>query len=178
MIGDPIGAILCAGVGLLVIGLPILAIILRASVGLSNKFLGQSGETGGVRYEETALPPAGQDAGNPYAIGGFSEGGEVHYGSGSGIPEPSFGKAYGIVLVAAICGFPIGFIMGLLQVPPLLANVINLLVAIPINVLVFSKMLPTTIGRATLVYVCQVLISIAVVILIAGIIMGVSLATR
>ena len=87
----------------------------------------------------------------------------------------------GIVAVAGIIGGVINFVIGLvLQGSPELALVgamANLIVGFLVSSTVYSMMLPTSFGKAALVYFFTILIVLAIVIVLGGIFFGISLLT-
>lgn len=106
------------------------------------------------------------------------------------VPEPPLGKAMGIAvltgIVNAIAGFVIGLAIGAFArssgvdtsgaVGP--AQLVALPVGIVITISMLSAMLPTTVGRAFLVMLCQLLILIPVGICIGAIVFVGALAFR
>jgi hypothetical protein len=104
-------------------------------------------------------------------------------GSPSSVPEPSFGKAMGIVLlttlVNGVVGFGIGMVVGIAGVAvhadQKAVTILAQLVSFPVGILVGggmnAAMLPTTFGRGILVALCQLLIVLFIVIVL-GVIFG------
>ena len=147
----------------LIVGLPLGALMLRASVGLANKFLGGNAEGGGVTEDLLERSPPG-DPDNPYAT--------TAYGVASGtyekgaIPEPSFGGACAITLVhlvATVLGqLVVGLGVATLNLPSIVGSATNLIVGFGIGVFLLQAMLPTTVRRAVLVCVCQYTIAIII----------------
>lgn len=167
--------VLVALVFYLLIGIPIAAVLLRASISLANRFLPDTG--GQSRMEEVAvMEPAGSvDQGNPYNSPSVATA-----VSGGVIPEPSFGQAYGVCIVQAIAGFVLSFVLGLIvgslgndASGRMVATVISMLISLPMYAGILMAMLPTSFLRGLLVMLCQFLIGIV----IGGIIFGLIVAT-
>ena len=93
------------------------------------------------------------------------------------IPEPDFGRACLIALVATGIGFVLnlvaGIVSGIVGLPQFLVSLLNLVIGYVVAAKVYESMLPTTFGRASLVYVFQVLITIVIAVGIVGLIVAV-----
>ena len=169
--GGLVGGLICVLIAGFGIGVPIGAVILRASVGLANKFLGRNSQG----YTETLSEQSDSDPSNPYGVGsyGVASGGSYE----DAIPEPSFGKACGIVLANLVVGFVaglfVGFAIAAAGLPAALAGVVNFGVGFGISVLLYQAMLPTTTGRAAFVGVCQYLIMLLIAIVIVAVLVAV-----
>ena len=124
-------------------------------------------------------PSTGQPAVNPYAAPAIPsavatpDGGRL-----DGVPEPDFGRAVAIAFVAGILTFivQLGIGLGGQLVAPgdvggLIASLLNLAASIVITILVFQKMLPTTLGRAAAVFGFYMLIALAIAMVLFGIVM-------
>ena len=166
------------------IGVVIGAVFLRASISLANKVF--SPEVSGYRPPPRQLPSdnissAMPDPSNPYAAPSTPMAPAYGGTFRPAIPEPSFGKAMGIVAVAGIVGGVINIVIGLvLQGSPELALVggfANLLVGFLVSSTVYSMMLPTSFGRAALVYLFTILIVIAIAVVVGGMFLGIGLLT-
>lgn len=108
----------------LAIGLPIAAVILRASISLLNKWLGTEPVRTEVQDDGFGNSSLDHRSDDPFAAPMTRS---IVTTSGGGIPEPSFGRAIGIALVAWIVNIAIGFAVALvfgglvaqgLRIPP------------------------------------------------------------
>ena len=103
--------------------------------------------------------------------------------SPSSVPEPSFGESMGIVFVTYLvnmgAGLALGFAMGAggMAGPgdELKVQLISLPVGLVVMAAMLTAMLPTTFGRALLVAICQIIISLLIVGVIVAIVMAVGL---
>jgi len=161
-------------VGLAIGGL-VGAIILRAAVAVVNKILGsRSGpESHSSHQSDLDIQQPMLDPTNPYSAPAVAA-----TGRSPGIPEPSFGKAFLIAAVASIVGVVIRGAIGAALGPvvggdPMLGlavSVGSLVVNFLFACLIFSKMLPTTLGRAAGVYAAYLGIVLVVGIVILAIV--------
>jgi hypothetical protein len=148
--GAVLGMFLCfLAVGIL-IGTLIGAVILRAACALYNAMAGGKG--------------------SPYRV-----------------PEPELGKAMGIVLVTALINIAASFVLGLavgggaaatgtgVEGPALLLQLVSLPLSLLVMAAMLTAMLPTTFGRGILVALCNLLITILVVVAVGVIVGGVYL---
>jgi hypothetical protein len=170
--------ILLAPLVFIFIVLPIAAVFLRAAISLSNRILGAS-SVSGVRSVVEVPHSAGQpdDGSNPYATPGtVTIEGDLS-GGVDPIPEPTFGSACGIVLATGILTFVVAFVVNFLgsagMVDPLLLQAISQVIGFGIAIIVNKSMLPTSLGRAALVYLMQIVLAIVV----AGVLAVVAVAT-
>ncbi len=104
------------------------------------------------------------------------------------VPEPTIGKAMGIVLVAALANMAVGFVIALVVVGgaaatgrnPNSAAVLVQLLSAPVGILaltaMIAAMLPTSLGRAALVALLHAAIGVLIVATI-GILVLVSIMT-
>jgi len=148
--GAALGMFLCFLVVGVFIGLLIGAVILRAACALYNAMAGGKG--------------------SPYRV-----------------PEPELGKAMGIVFVTALINYASGFVIGLManagaeatRINPLGPNLLASAISLPLSLLVMAAMLtamlPTTFGRGILVALCNLLVTILVVVAVAIVVGGVYL---
>lgn len=169
------------GIGILfglAIGSLIGAVLIRAAVSVVNKILGP-GEAPlsdapfvGTGRIESYAP---SDSSNPYSTP--SQTAHAPDNGPLAVPEPSFGRAVAIALVATILGFAVNFFLGVIS-PPELAVAVSL-ASLALNFVivsfVFSQMLPTSFGKAAFIYVMYIAIALVVGIVIAGIVIGVGL---
>ncbi len=106
-------------------------------------------------------------------------------GSPGSVPQPNFGKACVIALVAwivqGVASFGVGLAVGPGGAAAGANHIIAMLVSVPIAFIVFaalvSTMLPTTFGRAFGVALCNYLILFAIVVCIGIMIAVLGLAT-
>jgi hypothetical protein len=88
-------------------------------------------------------------------------------GSPNAVPEPNFGKAILISFVTTLVNSGLGFFAGFVgtaaKMPPLLGQAIMAPAAFVVAVAMISGMLPTTLGRALLVALLHVAISLTIV---------------
>jgi hypothetical protein len=101
--------------------------------------------------------------------------------SASSVPEPAFGKAIGINLVAMLIDVALGFLIRLIAGPGTMSadpdsqgfNLGAQLISLPVSLLVtaalLSAMLPTSFGRAILVTLCEILILAVFIGVLAGV---------
>ena len=149
------------------------AILFRAGVSMANKVLGpQKLETSDQQLsigETIGNVPVVKDS-TPYSAPASSLATPSQITT-TAIPEPSMGKACGIVLVQALVSGLVNFVLALLlqNIGPTGEGVV-LLASFLVAVAIYSAMLPTTFGKASLVYVFQILIAVAIAIGIAAIV--------
>ena len=154
----------------LTIGVVIGAVIFRAAVALANKLLGGEQVT---HFAPAGTEPSSEviDVSNPYSSPSQpSQTVETLVGA---IPEPGFGRACLIVLIASIIGFVINFLVGFQGnvLPQAAVMSLTLLVGFLVSTLIYKWMLPTTLPRAALVYLFQILIILAIALMIGGILL-------
>lgn len=180
-----------AGIGLLICMFPVVfgiavlvgAVIFRAAVHLANKVVG--GRSGGPANSQFGYPSdsfgtggGSLDESNPFATP-MTRTIAVDPSVGYGIPEPTFGRACLIVFVNGLVAFGIGIILGFVgaavggQVP---IRLVSQILGIVVAIVVYQAMLPTTLGRAALVWLFQLLIVIAVVLVIMAVVFATGLA--
>ncbi len=182
--GAGIGLLICMFPVVLGIGVLVGAVIFRAAVHLANKVVGgrSSGPTNsqfGYSNDSFGSGASSFDESNPFATP-MTRTIAVDPSAGYGIPEPTFGRACLIVFVNGLVAFGIGIILGFLGVAAgvgqgeirLLSQILGIVVAI----VVYQAMLPTTIGRAALVWLFQLLIVFAVVLVIVAVVFATGFA--
>jgi len=94
---------------------------------------------------------------NPYAA-------PQNYGSpvkangtiGLAIPEPSFGKACGIVFLHSFALLVINILFGMMGLGAPIDSLVGILVGFVLAVFLYGAMLPTTPGRAAVIYLFQI----------------------
>lgn len=155
-------------------GVLIGTVIFRAAVRIANKVVGwrnsdptrtqsdypgDSIETDGGSFDES----------NPFAAP-LTRTIAVDPSVGYGIPQPTFGRACLIVFVHGLVWFGIGTVAGLLEGVAGIGEdeiqLVSLVLGIAVAIFVYQVMLPTTIDRAALVWLFQLLIIIAIVFVI------------
>lgn len=152
-----------------------LAVLLRASISISNKILPPSTS----HFEETrtefspppstptSTPNIAPDDGNPFASPTtstprqFEAPGQIVTHA---VPQPNFGRALTITLLYTLIGFGINTAFAIALGDSY--SLVQIAVGAVVATLLYSKMLPTTAGRALLVYFFQMLIMIAIVVAI------------
>jgi len=189
---------------ILFIAVAVGALLLRAAVSLANKVLGPVGppampESGlpissdGFKPQasdespfaiQTQMPAEPSDLdGNPFATPAVAATGAIPSAPGTrnAIKEPDFGKAMGIVFLSGVATGILNFLFGLIssevRVEPILVIPLNLVLGVLITIFIYAGMLPTTFGKAALVYLFYVLIAIAVAGGIFGVVFGIQVAT-
>lgn len=180
------------GIGLLICLFPVVfgiavlvgAVIFRAAVHLANKVVG--GRSGGPTNTQFGYPSdsfgtggGSFDESNPFATP-MTRTIAVDSSAGYGIPEPTFGRACLIVFVNGLVAFGIGIVLGFLGVAagagPGEIRLISQILGIVVAILVYQAMLPTTIGRAALVWLFQLLIIFAIVLVIVAVVFATGFA--
>jgi hypothetical protein len=167
----PVGAglaFVCVG-GLigLTVGVLIGALILRAAVWCANKCLPKPQS---AYYDDEDDYDRERDDDDDFDRPRLRRRGR---GPSTAIPEPDFGRACLIVFVNLIIQFGLGFVLGMmagaagagadgLQMIQVLSYVLGFF----ISATVYTSMLPTTFGRASLVVLFQYLIVIAIAIIV------------
>ena len=88
-----------------------------------------------------------------------------------GEESPDFGKAILIVLAAGFAQSLVGGVFGAIGLD---VQAINLLISAAVSSFVYSKMLPTDIGKAALIWLAQIVVCIllAAVIFVAVLVLG------
>lgn len=181
--GLAIGGLLLTLVIGLAIGLPIAAVLLRASIGLLNKWMGNEPVREDVQEVAYSDSFEGTRSDDPFAAPMTKT---MVTASGGGIPEPTFGRAMVIALVAWIANVAVslvvGFVLGAIllqaaQAPAQVAtsmqliNLISFPFSIAVYTIVLKLMVPTSFLRGLLIVLVQFLIALAIGIAIAGIVM-------
>lgn len=145
----------------LCIGMPIAAVFLRAAISICNRLLGV--KRASRLSDAMASTISTLDESNPFAVPktvSFTE----DSSNVIPIPEPSFGSACAIILVAGVIHFVIGFLVGTLGVlgksDRMTILIANQFVACVVSSLTYKSMLPTTLGRAVAIYVTLILLAI------------------
>lgn len=166
-----LGVVLCVLVVALPVGLAIGAAILRAAIALANKVLGRPAED---RYDDRYDDDDYDDYEDRPR--------RRRRRSGAAVPEPGFWKAVGIVFVIALVNGGAGFVIGLVvalgmagqdpQAVQIVSQVISLPVGFLINAGMLAAMLPTSFARGALVTLFQYLISIAIAVVIGGVLVA------
>jgi hypothetical protein len=197
----------CILIGALVIGILIGAVVLRCACWLYNKIAGASGgPTKRYRDEfEGEDKPRRQPDVDRYAEEEEDEENEeeddrprprrrpeAYDPDGPGVPEPTVGKAMGIMAVNAVIGFGINFAIGLATgagmrgiggpagggAAPnlgavLIANLVQLVVGYFLLAGLVTAMLPTKFGRACAVAGLFYVIGIAIAAVVVGVLIAV-----
>jgi hypothetical protein len=192
----------CILIGALVIGILIGAVVLRCACWLYNKIAGVSGGPTKQYRDEfegedkpRRLPDEGQ-----YSEEEDDEEDEeeddrprprrrpaAYDPDGPGVPEPTMGKAMGIMAVDMVIGFGINFVIGLATGAgmrgaggaavnigaALFANIIQLVVGFFLLAGLVTAMLPTKFGRACAVAGLFYVIGIAIAAVIVGVLIAV-----
>lgn len=172
-----------------VLGLSILigAVLLRAAVALVNLFIVSRRH---VPQSVPFLDPGVSDTvnstsgpandPNPFAApltGTIA----IDASAGDGIPEPAFGRACLIVFVNAIVLFGIQFISSSLVLVAggdgAIVQLLLLAFQPVISVIIHQSMLKTTLGRAALVWLVQLLIVFGIAVVVFGTIAGIRAST-
>lgn len=152
------------------------AVLLRVSVGISNRILGvkrDSSRSASVAHFGGAMESAVDDS-NPFAPPATpSIAIDISRSATEGVPEPRFGSACVIVLAAGLLSVIAGSLIGLLgslgKSSTLMIQFNSQVVSFGVAVLVYKTMLPTSAGRAALVYVTQAIIAILVAVVVVGV---------
>ncbi|MDB2686048.1 hypothetical protein N9Y42_02450 [Mariniblastus sp.] len=100
---------------------------------------------------------------NPYAAP-QSYGTPAKSGSATkfAIPEPNFGKACGIVLLHFLASGVINVMFSMAPIEPMFGIISLIAVGFIAAMLIYAAMLPTTLGKAAVVYLFQLLLMIVV----------------
>lgn len=168
------------------IGIVIGAVIFRAAVHIANKIVGgrNSGPTNtqfGYPGDSFGTGGGSFDESNPFATP-MTRTIAVDPSVGFGIPEPTFGRACLIVFVNGLVAFGIGIVLGLIGggvgVGQREIQVVAQFLGIVVSIVVYQAMLPTTIGRAALVWLFQLLIILAIVVVIVAVLFATGFAMR
>lgn len=161
----------------LFIGIPIAAVILRASISLANRFL--RGTDGAAQIQED---PVGETIEGVRRDDPFAAPSVILAEPDGMIPEPAFGQAYGICFLQSILGFFTNFAMTFFLASlgersaswPVLIG--GFIVTLLLNAGILVKLLPTSFRRVLLIMLCQMLIGIVVGAVIFGIVVILGLA--
>jgi len=181
-----------AGIGLLICMVPVFfgvgvligAVIFRAAVNLANKVVGgrSSGPTNtqfGYPSDSFGTGGGSLDESNPFATP-TTRTIAVDASVGNGIPEPTFGRACLIVFVNGLVAFGIGIILGFIGVAAGMGQgeirLVSQILGIVVAIVVYQAMLPTTLGRAALVWLFQLLIIFAIVLVIVAVVFATGFA--
>lgn len=167
-----------------VLGLSILigAVLLRAAVALVNLFIvSRRHVPQSVKFRDPGVSDTVNSSGpandpNPFAApltGTIA----IEASAGDGIPEPTFGRACLIVFVNAIVLFGIQFISSSLVLAAGgdggIVQLLFLAFQPVISIIIHQSMLKTTMGRAALVWLVQLLIVIGIAVVVFGMIAGI-----
>lgn len=182
---DPSAAIAGLFVGLifgLAIGVPIAAVLLRAGVSITNRILGASTAVSNLADAEADVATdSTADVLNPFAAPTVRSDAGNGIGPVRGIEEPIFSRACEIVfkqmIIGIVVNFAVGFMGGYGRLNPLILALSGQVLYFLFAVLIYKSMLPTSPGRAVLVYVTQLLLVIAIGVVVVGIYFGVSATT-
>ncbi|MBI1373956.1 MAG: hypothetical protein GC159_14630 [Phycisphaera sp.] len=90
------------------------------------------------------------------------------------VPVPEFGKAMGVVIVAAIASFAVSFMFGFTMGAMIGADptalrviqIINLPISACLYATIYMAMLPTTFGKGLLIWLVQAAVVFAIVIVV------------
>ncbi|HQX50439.1 MAG TPA: hypothetical protein PLR25_11050 [Planctomycetaceae bacterium] len=160
------------------------AVLLRASVGIANRILGV--RSGPERIHSAAefgsISNTGVDESNPFSAPTTQSIAASRTGAVDGIRQPNFLGACGIVFVSTLLSMVAGGIVGTIgrlgHVKPTMNQLNSQIVGIGITLLIYKIMLPTSVGRAVLLFVLQVLIGIVIAVVVLGIFFGGMLLLR
>lgn len=129
--------------------------------------------TGAGSLRDASGIPTGQPAANPYSVS-YAEVPSVSPAGYSVLPMPSFGRAMLIALVSMVLTFVVAFVLGLLLAmtgvvvaDSIVIQLLNMVISFGMCVIVFHKMLPTTIGWAIGVVFSMILVYFLVCVVIA-----------
>jgi hypothetical protein len=102
-----------------------------------------------------------------------------------GVPEPSFGKALGIIAVTMLANFVVSFVVGIAlgaagqggqQRMSLMANLVSLPISIAVLAGILTAMLPTTFPRGLVVALLYLVVAIVIGLVIGVIVVVVMMA--
>jgi len=112
--------------------------------------------------------------GNPYAAPTtFASPAIATAATANAIPEPDYGKAFAIVFVQGLIAGAINFAIGLVFGDGLTPSLAGLVVGFTVATIVYSLMIPTTAGRAAVICLFQMLLTLAVAALIGAVVFAV-----
>jgi hypothetical protein len=175
----PAGALVAGVLCQFILGSLFGAVILRAACSWYNWMVGRK-RTQPIAALSQTVPeqfPAADD--NPYAASVVQP--QAGDDPTVGVPEPSFGQAWLISFVTILVNAIVGFIVGLAVGAGVEAagadgaslGKVALLVSIPVSFLVFAgmltAMLPTSFGRALIVTLLYLAVSLLIAVVIGGI---------
>jgi|GEM_PF-5908498 len=151
------------------------AIILRAAVAAVNRILGpqtvpNDGQTLASQEvtEELLTDSTAYDSANPYSPPMHSATATGSTATTLAVAEPSYGRALAICTVIGLFSVFINFGLELAGAPRSVLALIKLPANFVIGSIVFKLMIPTSFGKAMLVYLLYGLIAIAILAVIAG----------
>lgn len=174
------GSFICVLPVVLVIGLVIGAVLLRVAVHITNQVVGNRPSSSNTQFgfpgESYGTSRGMLDESNPFAIPQVQTI-AADVSQGTGVPTPDFGRACLIVFVNGLVSFGLGLVLGLV-VGGVESRIVAQLLGIGVSILVYQNMLPTSMGRAALVWLFQFLIVLAIVIVIFGIILMTGFSMR
>jgi len=178
----------CGLIFILAICLTIGAVLLRASIGVTNWLLGaKKSQEIEEDLSEIEIPSDDStrphDSTNPYesprSLALTTARRKI---GGDAIPEPSFGRACVISLIYIVLPILVIIPFGLLGNAgggnPIGVQIASQIVGFSVFVMTLIVMLPTSFGRATLIYFVQIAIVVGVGVLIFGGIFTVVLLTK
>ena len=167
----------------LLVGLIIGAVLLLASVHITNKVVGNKPASSNTQFgysDETYATSRGMlDESNPFAVPTVQTI-AADVSQGPGVPMPDFGRACLIVFVNGLATMGVGFVLGLLigGAGARMSGLLPQIVGIGISILVYQNLLPTSFGRAALVWLFQFLIVLAIIIVLFVILVVTGFAIR
>jgi hypothetical protein len=166
-----------------IVGSLIGAVILRAACAWYNSMTGRSRGTSGAMAAPAEMMQFPAASSNPYEAPTVAS--RMDSGNSSvGVPEPDFGRAWLIsfvtIMANGVVGFAAGMVVGVggaaAGINSEMAMLFSLVISLPVSFLVASgllaAMLPTSIGRAMIVALLYLAISLMVGIAIAVVVMG------
>jgi hypothetical protein len=183
--GAEIGGVLAGLVCQSVIGSLVGAVILRAACAWYNSMVGRSRHRAAVPGSQAEITqfPAASD--NPYEAPTVAS----HWGATNedvGVPEPDFGKAWLISFVTVLTNAFVGFILGIMvgaggaaagarneNMVMLASLAVSLPASFLVSAALLTVMLPTSFGRAFIVTLLYLVISLLVLLAIGAVILGV-----
>lgn len=174
------GIFICVLPFFLVIALVIGAVLLRAAVHIANQVVGNRPSSSNTQFgypgESYGTSRGMLDESNPFAVPTVQTI-AADVSQGTGIPTPDFGRACLIVFVNGLVSFGLGLVLGLF-LGGVESRILAQVLGIGVSIVVYQNMLPTSFGRAALVWLFQFLIVLAIVIVIVGIILMAGFSLR
>ncbi|MBL8811720.1 MAG: hypothetical protein JNM43_16240 [Planctomycetaceae bacterium] len=174
------GAFVCVLPFVLIIILVIGAVLLRIAVQITNQVVGNKPSSSNTQFgyqsESYGTSRGMLDESNPFAVPQVQTI-AADVSLGTGVPTPDFGRACLIVFVNGLANFAVGVVLGLVMGGGE-ARILSQLLGIGVSIFVYQNMLPTTLGRAALVWLFQFLIVVAIVIVIVVILLMTGVALR